>query len=103
MHCDTLDRRLGASSAPGRGPTLPMQGHGRQTLDVRPATGDVRARSWPDAIVSGTPAGLELDLWIVAFAIARLKRAREQKQSCRAQAAHVWIDANAEASSANRA
>ena len=28
---------------------------------------------------------------MVAFAIARPKRAREQKQSCRAQAAHAWI------------
>jgi len=27
----------------------------------------------------------------VAFAIARPKRARKQKQSCRAQAAHAWI------------
>jgi hypothetical protein len=28
---------------------------------------------------------------LVAFAIARPKRAQEQKQSCRAQAAHAWI------------
>jgi hypothetical protein len=39
---------------------------------------------------------------IVAFAIARLKRAREQKQSCRAHAAHAWIWAIAGALTSTR-
>jgi hypothetical protein len=33
----------------------------------------------------------ELGYRIVAFAIARPTRARQQKQSCRAEAAHAWI------------
>ena len=44
---------------------------------------------------SAGPPGDDAGASFVAFAIARPKRARQQEQSCRAQAAHAWIWAKA--------